>query len=326
MNRNDIETLVQPTAFSDSDGVKRVAIIIPCFNHGRFLADALKSAFSQTRRADQIVIVNDGSTDNTAEIARQFKAADYVLQENRGLAAARNAGLVKSAADFVLFLDSDDVLLSNAIESCLSAFIAQPGAAFVYGGFRLVDASRNLISEIRPAMQRDHYAALLRGNHIAMHGTVMYNANILRSAGGFDVKLRCCEDYDVYLRLASKYPIGIYREISAEYRLHADNMSRNAAMMLRGALFVLGRHGRTAKTTREWRLAYAEGLRFWRGYYGREVIEQIVVECNSLRRLDRLNELVAVGLCYDPKFVLRLARRFQASVSARLRRRSGPAC
>jgi hypothetical protein len=118
----------------------RVSVVIPCFNQGRYLRDAVQSVLAQTRQPDEIIIINDGSTHETAEVAACCKSVDYIVQENRGLAAARNTGLRHATANYILFLDSDDVLLPKAIEHCLDVFSAQPDVAFVYGGFQFTDA------------------------------------------------------------------------------------------------------------------------------------------------------------------------------------------
>jgi glycosyltransferase involved in cell wall biosynthesis len=239
-----------------------VSIIITCFNHAHFLEEAVQSVLSQTHPPDELIVVDDGSTDDTAAVAARFAMVDYVFQKNRGLAAARNTGLQRASAEYVLFLDADDILKPTAVERCLVAFEAKPEVAFVYGGFWLVDSERGFIAEKVPRPQTDHFAALLAVNHIRMHGTVMYRTEILRLAGGFDESLPCCEDYDVYLRLAKNYPITSYEGIAAEYRQHGGNMTQNAALMLKTVLAVLARHAPAGEASPEWRAAYAEGERF----------------------------------------------------------------
>jgi glycosyltransferase involved in cell wall biosynthesis len=300
--------------------MNRVSVIVPCFNQARYLGEAVDSLIGQTRSPDQIIIVNDGSTDNTAEVAGQFKQACYLFQANRGLAAARNAGLQEAIGEYVLFLDSDDVLLPNAIEHCLAAFATQPDAAFVYGGHRYVDAMRQPICEVAPQHPLDHFTALLRRNHIAMHGTVMYRTDIIRKAGGFDESLPCCEDYDLYLRLAENYPVGVYDSISAEYRQHGDNMTRNAPMMLKAALAVLARYASAARTSSERRAAYAEGEQFWSRFYGDEIVKLMAIEWSRQRRGAQLAALLGAGLKHDHRFALRLARRLTSAAGTRLRR------
>ena len=92
-----------------------VSIVITCFNQGNFLREAIQSVLTQSRRADQLIVADDGSTDDTAAVAAQFPAVDYVFQQNRGLSAARNIGLRRALGEYVLFLDSDDILKPTAI-------------------------------------------------------------------------------------------------------------------------------------------------------------------------------------------------------------------
>jgi glycosyltransferase involved in cell wall biosynthesis len=288
---------------------KRVSIVITCFNQAHYLAEAVESVLAQTRLPEEIIIIDDGSTDDTAAVAARFDAVDYVFQENRGLAAARNAGLRRATGDHILFLDSDDILRRRAIERCLPTFATQSDVAFVYGGFWYVDSKRGFLSESIPMLQKDRFAALLTGNHIAMHGTVMYKTTILRLAGGFDETLPCCEDYDVYLRLAKSYAIAPYEAIAAEYRQHGDNMTRNAPMLLKTALAVLARHHRITRTSVDWRFAYAQGRRFFSNYYGGKIVELLAEESKGRRRPGELVSLVMAGLRYDRHFTLRVAQR-----------------
>lgn len=288
---------------------RNVSVIIACFNHARFLGEAIQTVLSQTHPPDQLIVVDDGSTDDTAAIAAQFTSVDYIYQKNSGLAAARNAGLRHISTKYVLFLDADDILRPTAIEHCLAAFAANREAAFVYGGFWLVDSERRFIAEKVPRPRTDHFAALLAVNHIQMHGTVMYQAELLRLAGGFDESLPCCEDYDVYLRLAKSHPIASYEAIAAEYRQHGGNMTRNAALMLKTVRNVLARQASAAQASPDWRAAYAEGERFWSSCYGNEIVQLVVAEYKGPRRLKALLPLVAAGLRYDPDFTTRLGRR-----------------
>ena len=311
--------------------MKRVSIIIPCFNQGQYLAEAVESVLSQTRPPQEIIIVDDGSIDNTAEVAARFRGVRYFFQKNSGPSAARNTGLRHATGDYTLFLDADDILLPSAIEHCLSAFSSQPGVAFAFGGCRLVDSARRLISEELPQPHADHFEGLLRGgNHIKMHGTVMYDANILKSAGGFDESLRGCEDYELYLRLAKNHPVAVYSQISAEYRKHSNNATHNAPMMARTASIVMARYAATARESPNLRAAYAEGKRYWRGFYGRQIVASLAAEWVGPRRVDKLASLLFAGLRYDRGFILRfvqgfalrITRRFMQAATGRLRRRS----
>jgi glycosyltransferase involved in cell wall biosynthesis len=290
--------------------------VIPCFNQGGFLKEAVESVLAQTLRPERIIVVDDGSTDNTAAAAAEYPQVDYIFQKNRGLAAARNTGLRRVTTEFVLFHDSDDILKPTAIERCLMALDKHPQAAFVYGGFWWVDQKRGFLGEELAKRQTDHFGALLAKNYIMMHGTVMYRTEILRSAGGFNESLPRCEDYDVYLRLTQSYPIEAYEGVAAEYRRHNDNISLNAALMLKTVRKLLARHSRIAQTKQEWRVAHAEGVRYWSGFWGPRIEQSLIEECKGRRRLNVIASMTATGLRYDPEFVPRLSRRILRKVRA----------
>ena len=101
-----------------------------------FLPDSIGSLLSQTRRPDEILLVDDGSTDNTRDQVRRFPEVVYIRQDNSGLAAARNTGLRRSRGDLLVFLDADDRLVPQALEAGLDDFAAHPQCAFVFGAFR----------------------------------------------------------------------------------------------------------------------------------------------------------------------------------------------
>ena len=113
-----------------------VSIIIPCYNQARYLADAIKSALAQTHSPVQVVVVDDGSVDNTAEVASHYPNVCFVRQRNQGVAKARNTGFHRSSGDYVIFLDADDRLTPNAVETHLRCFAEHPEAGFRGGKYR----------------------------------------------------------------------------------------------------------------------------------------------------------------------------------------------
>ena len=118
------------TAASD---VRLISVIVPCYNQAHFLTEAIASILSQTYSHYEIVVVDDGSTDNTAEVAGRFPGVRCVCQDNRGLAAARNTGILSSNGDYLVFLDADDRLLPHALKAGLDCLSAHPECAFVAG-------------------------------------------------------------------------------------------------------------------------------------------------------------------------------------------------
>jgi glycosyltransferase involved in cell wall biosynthesis len=236
-----------------------VAIIITTYNHASFLDTAIRSALWQSVPADQIIVVDDGSTDHPERVAAQFSSVRSIRQPNAGLSAARNTGWRAATTEFVVFLDADDRLLPDALANNLRRLIAAPEAGMSYGGYIYVDAvaGRRHIADFFPVTEG--YAALLQGNLIGMHAAVMYRRANLAEIGGFEEALAACEDYDVYLRMALRFPILYGPEPLAEYWHHGGNMSRDSAMMLRQVLAVLRRQ-RPAAQRLALMTAYRKGL------------------------------------------------------------------
>jgi glycosyltransferase involved in cell wall biosynthesis/SAM-dependent methyltransferase len=244
-----------------------VDVVVTTRNYAHFLADALQSVLDQTVPANNIIVVDDGSSDNPAKIVADFPGVTLVSLPGKGISAARNAGIVAASSKYLIFLDADDRLLPTAIEQGLACMSSNPGAAFVYGAFRFVSKDLRKIEE--PRLVRTGTLAfcdLLRGNMVRMHAAVMYERAILTDDGGFDSSLPCCEDYDAYLRLAQKYRIACHRGVVAEYRLHGRNMSADATAMLKWHIDVLERYRPAESNVRAYR-AWRTGIsRAHRGY------------------------------------------------------------
>lgn len=211
------------------DGVLDATIAIACYSQAAYLAEAIESALAQG--AAEVIVVDDGSTDGSATVARSFAGVTYHHQANAGLSAARNTGLALARTSTILFLDADDRLRPGTLAAATARLRAVPGAAFVYGGYRDIAADGAPISEHPPVTKPASFAALLHDNYIGMHGTVLYDTSALRAIGGFDTSLTSCEDWDAYLRLARHHPIASYPLIAADYRRHPHGMSRNLARM-----------------------------------------------------------------------------------------------
>jgi glycosyltransferase involved in cell wall biosynthesis len=296
-----------PDRGSQAHGAASVGVVITTYNHARFLADALVSVFSQTQPGDAVIVVDDGSTDDPASVVARFPGVTFIRQENRGLAAARNTGLAALDTVHVVFLDADDRLEPRAIEAGVACFSRVPECAFVYGGHRYIDSDGRPIGERYEPPGHEPFLRLLRGNFIAMHGTVMYRRDRLVEAGGFDATLRRCEDYDVYLRLARRYPIAGYADLVAAYRLHGANMSADHRAMLRSALAVHARHrpdrSADARARRSWR----EGRKAWRRYYASEMAAARYRSRRAGATLTRSLPMLARLATVSPRLVMREA-------------------
>jgi glycosyltransferase involved in cell wall biosynthesis len=244
---------------------ERVAVIITTFNDTEYLADALRSVFAQTHAADQIIVVDDGSDLSPAPVLEGFPEVTLIRKQNGGLASARNTGLRHSTSGLICFLDADDRLKPGALAAGVECFRSCPQAALVYGGHHLIgrDGSERGPDKFKPP-GNDPYATLLAGNVIGMHAAVLFRRDILLALGGYDERLRRGEDYDLYLRIAQRFPIASHSQVIAEYRWHGSNMSRDSGEMLAAILSIHDKH----RPKGGYRLDFwLQGRRNWHDWY-----------------------------------------------------------
>ena len=256
-------TKTEPAAARGRSGQLRVGVVIPFYNGAAFLDEALASVSAQTRPADQVIVVDDGSSEDPAPIVDRHAGVTLLCQANAGPSAARNAGLQACDCDFVVFLDCDDVLSSTAIERGVRCHLENPGSGFVYGAHRRVDASGKALG---PATFRPcgpiPYHDFLRTNVVGCMSPAMFDRAKLVAAGGFADDVRACEDYEVYLRMARQHPVASQPAIVADYRIHAGSTAPNAAGLFDWALKVLDRH-RLVDSDVEAMAAFRDGRRRW---------------------------------------------------------------
>src|SRR5215213_3376671 len=209
-----------------------VSVIIPCHNQARFLADAIESVLAQQYGPVEIIVVNDGSTDDTAAVAARYPAVRHIVQDNRGLAEARNTGFVHSRGSLLVFLDADDRLLPHALARGAALLDADPSVGFAAGHSRFIASDGSPLPTGQPARPAgDGYVSLLRRNSIRNPAMVMFRRAAIERVGGFDRRVAACADYEMYLRISSQFPVRFYAEVVAEYRKHDHNMSLDAALM-----------------------------------------------------------------------------------------------
>jgi len=253
-----------------------VSVVIPCYNQARFLGEAIESVLGQTRGRSDIVVVNDGSIDNTVSVAAAYAGVQCISQRNQGRCAARNAGLARVTSDFVVFLDADDRLLPKAFEIGMDSFAAHPEAAFVAG--RCVLLSEDGIqrdTRHQPIVEHNHYLTLLLDNYIWMPGTVMFRTSIVREIGGFDPGLTAGEDYELYLRITRRHRIACHDQAIAEYRQHGLSTTRDSMLMMRSTLSILCAQRDAIKGDPGAQRALRQGIRNWQDRYGEEIMNAV---------------------------------------------------
>jgi glycosyltransferase involved in cell wall biosynthesis len=206
-----------------------VSVVIPSYNYGRFVVEAVKSALAQTYRPIEVIVVDDGSTDDTAErLAAYADRIRYIRQENSGLSAARNTGIRAATGEWVALLDADDLWHRQKLEVQLRAgerasvgLIGSPGA-------KTPPTTEDLPAD-PPAQKvgvRDFLLSARMGPSSAL-----IRRTCFESVGYFDESLRSIEDRDMWLRLAARYECVLVESPCWWYRTHAAQMSRHADRM-----------------------------------------------------------------------------------------------
>ena len=286
-----------------------VSVVIPCFNHARFLADALASVRAQTWPQVEVIVVDDGSTDDPASVARAYPDVRLMRQRNRGLSAARNAGWQASRGEITIFLDADDVLHPGAAAAAVAQFAAHPEAMMTFGRLELMDAAGRTIPASLPIVTERFYEELLRRNYIRTPAMAALRRRVMELVGGFDPSCSPSADYDLYLRVARRYPVVAHGALVARYRQHTNNMSRNPRLMLPATLRVLARQRRFVARDGALGAAHAFGLRRCREFYGEQLIETFRTALHSRRPADALTCAAMLVRLYPAGVVHHLAKK-----------------
>ena len=216
----------------------QVTVIIPAYNYARYLPQAIGSVLRQTCPDFELVIVDDGSTDNTAEVVKPFLKADprvrYTYQKNAGLSAARNTGIRNARTPFLAFLDADDEWEPAFLERCLAKMAVLPETFGLIAclsqyidqkGCHLQTARRDKRAE-REILQKD---LILKTRFGA--DSVLVRREAFDQCGLFDETLRSSEDRDMWIRIAGRFRIHYLPESLVRVRKHEENMSRNGDRM-----------------------------------------------------------------------------------------------
>ena len=279
-----------------------VSVIIPCYNQAHFLSEAIASALAQTHPRREVIVVDDGSTDGTSEVAARYPDVRCVQQPNRGLSAARNAGLREGRGAYVVFLDSDDRLLPGALADGVACLEAHPECAFASGRFRLIaEDGSPLPTWEQPVVEREHDLELLRRNYVGVPATVIYRRVVFDQIGGFETSLRACEDLELYLRVARQFPIAAHGALVAEYRQHGASMTRKAALMLGSSVALLRSQRALCRGDRRREEARRTGIRRYQDYYGEPLINEVRRELRPGGSRRRALRNLLVLLWYHPR-------------------------
>lgn len=221
----------------------RVSVVIANHNYGRFLGDAIASALNQTSPAFEVIVVDDGSTDESHEVVHSFGSRIRVVrQENRGVSAARNRGIGESRGELVAFLDADDWWLPEKLARQVEGF-RRENVGMVYTGLRYVDVCGNVLSTTTSGRSGRvlEDLALLRAPGVPASGSSpVVRRSVLEKVGGFDEALSTSADWDLWRRVACHYEIEFVPEPLTIYRQHGSSMHLRVELLERDMLRAFG--------------------------------------------------------------------------------------
>jgi len=247
-----------------------VSVIMPVYRGERFIAAAIESVLAQAYRDFEIVIVNDGSPDESARIISQFlphPQIRYIEQQNAGVAAARNAGVAHANGAFIGLLDQDDLWLPNKLARQVSYLYSHPEIGLVHTRVKCIDgdgAPRSCAGAIGVYPYEGLCAGrLLLGNVIAPV-TVLLRSECIDDVGTFDQRFAPADDWELWMRIARRHPIGFIDEETACYRFHGENVSSDQLKMQRAVLNIIDaiceRFPDVAESVSPAELAYARSV------------------------------------------------------------------
>lgn len=215
----------------------RVAVVVPVYNAEPFLAETLTSICAQTRRPDEIIVVNDCSTDRSSEIAHRFDATVIDLERNGGPSKARNRGIAAANADVIAFCDGDDIWLPNHLESVIGLCERFPEAGIAFSRVVLFgtlehEQERRLPPNTPSSVFWEQY----HENLIIPSGSAV-RKSAWEKVGGFDesISLIGCEDWEFFLRVAVDHPFVCADEVSVRYRKHPAQLTSASMPRIRRA-------------------------------------------------------------------------------------------
>ncbi|ABG52030.1 glycosyl transferase, family 2 [Trichodesmium erythraeum IMS101] len=221
----------------------RVSVIIPVYNCDRYINQAIESIFAQTYQSYEIIVIDDGSTDNTRKTMEPYmEMIHYVYQQNQGVSAARNHGINLARGELIAFLDADDFFLPDKLTAQVKVFDAKPNLGIVHSGWRRVNQQGETIKDETPwdYVPKLNLEGWLRWKPIGTMGTLMFRRSWLQEVGSFEVGLGQAEDVDLVLRLSVKGCEAEWlRQSTICYRQHDQNTMRDGVSQVQSINRVL---------------------------------------------------------------------------------------
>jgi glycosyltransferase involved in cell wall biosynthesis len=229
-----------------------ISVIIPAYNAQRTILETIQSVQQQTIKDLEIIVIDDGSTDQTLNVVKSIKDSRIQIfaYPNSGVSTARNRGILKANSEYISFIDADDLWTPDKLEKQLAALKSNPQANVAYSWIAIMldknIGQTSLFSGKKVTFKGNIYAQLLLDNFVGNGSNILARREAIISVEGFDPSLQTCEDWDLYLRLATKYHYVLVPEQQIVYRKASGTLSANASIIETGGLKVIDKAYRTA--------------------------------------------------------------------------------
>jgi glycosyltransferase involved in cell wall biosynthesis len=260
--------------------IDKLSVIIPCFNGEKYLKAAIESVLTQSIKAYEIIVVDDGSTDSSKEIATSFEEVTYLHHANKGVSFSRNKGLRECSGEYVIFLDADDELPEDRIKNDCNLLDKDSELGYVFGWFNVIDEDGNPIpwANNENIVDAGHHT-ILAGRGTVSPGAVTFRTKCLRQKGqGFNEQIASAEDLDLYLRFSRKFPIYCHNRIALKYRKHQSNSSsaNGATRTLSSILQQLKRHKKYIAGDYFLISEHSSGIKHWKKLLGPRCVGELI--------------------------------------------------
>jgi glycosyltransferase involved in cell wall biosynthesis len=277
----------------------RISVIIPTYNHSGYLLTSLESVLHQTYTDFEIIVVNDGSTDQTASVLEPYiqkGLIHYFYQENKGQATARNLGLRHARGEYIACIDDDDECPPDKLELQLKWIESKPCAAVGGWSGRIINGAK-ISCVVSGGAQSFGLDDFFNGNPFSSPGQMLIPAKYIRAVNGFDPQIWGADDLDLYMRISQFGEIIRYPETTLFYRVHDQNSSRQTLRMLQNTCKVICKNsgaGGRSKTT----IYKQNGYRFLFNYLGTQVIQESKQYFKQFKILKFMNNSRIFTACF----------------------------
>lgn len=224
-----------------------VSVIIPAYKAGAYLIETVQAVLNQSYQNLELLVIDDGSPDNQAELVAPLIQSDlraqYIRQKNGGVSSARNHGFRLSKGAYVAFLDADDTWLPQNLEQKVAKFQTDPDFGLVHSDLAVMDEHSKLTGETKSGKEGYILKDLLawNGTCVPTPSSILVKREVVEQVGGFDLELSNAADQEFFFRVAKHYKIGRVPAVTWHYRIHGNNMHSNIPVMEKDALLAYQR-------------------------------------------------------------------------------------